>query len=1118
MKFYNNTELLLEKKESAYFLPLSQLATITTEELESISIIDFQINLYIFESDIFLAPQRIEGSVNSLGDYDSYLIKIQQEEDQLQLNCNCSNKDLRLCAHLATAIKTIQQDENLQLAFKHESRLHILQNKAKEFGWENMENLDHFFQIEYSYGRLHIKPSIELLTYNSANKASLTDKLLTRFSLPIDTSEQEATFLIIEKSRYKKHLSIFLMCAARSQSKIGFKSPILKVDLLEQVKQAKNQEDTLYYLALFGLSNYTFSFDNYQRVLQNPVALPAYLMEERFGNEKITPQKLQSLNFQESPPTVRIEVREVGNFYSMNCKVNIAGQEISSEKLQVFEHLFLFRNCLYCVRTEAESKVLQFFYNNKHQVYLRREQFDDFKADFLDQLENNVAISYSFIKKAPAKMLKEQQLDQPNGFIIYLTELQDFVCISPAVSYGEIEVPVLSRRTIYSTQADGTRYALPRDEFAEHTFIRNIQAQHPDFGQHPEVDYYYLHKNVFLDSDWFLDAFEAWRNEGYRIMGFHKLKNNRYNPHKIHINLHVQSGSDWFDIHCKISFGDQEVHLRDLQKALVNPSKYIPLDDGSLGILPEEWIKRFQQYFRAGEIKNEKIRSAKSNFLFIDECFEKEQLSENTQLEIMQFKEKLANFQGITKITVPSKLQTNLRDYQIEGLQWLNFLDEFGFGGCLADDMGLGKTIQIIAYFLLQLEKGKKGSNLVVVPTSLLFNWQQELARFAPNLRYLVLHGTKRNDTIASCLNYDVVLTSYGTLLADIAELQKIHFNVLILDESQAIKNPNSQRYKAVKLLQARQRIVLTGTPIENNTFDLYAQLSLAVPGLLGSAKRFATDYSTPIDKFGDSKRAQELQRKIAPFILRRTKKQVANELPEKTEMIIYCEMGTEQRAVYEAYKREFQKYLKGIQDDKLPSVSLHILQGLTKLRQLCNAPALLADDAFYSDESAKIDELLRQIDKLQSEHKILVFSQFVGMLDRIKVRLEQAGIAYAYLSGKTQQREEQVHRFQNEKHVRVFLISLKAGGTGLNLTQADYVFLVDPWWNPAVENQAIDRAYRLGQSQHVIAIRLLTPNSIEEKIVQLQQRKQHLADELIGTDQQLFKQLNKDDLLNLLT
>jgi SNF2 family DNA or RNA helicase len=541
----------------------------------------------------------------------------------------------------------------------------------------------------------------------------------------------------------------------------------------------------------------------------------------------------------------------------------------------------------------------------------------------------------------------------------------------------------------------------------------------------------------------------------------------------------------------------------------------VRLGDGTMGVLPEEWIERFSRYFRSGEIVDDRIRTPKSQYALIDELYDDEVLADEVRRELEFYREKVAEFERIHTIEPPKALKAELRDYQKEGLNWLNFLDEFGFGGCLADDMGLGKTVQVLAFILLQREKHGQQTNLVVVPTSLIFNWIDEVSKFAPSLNVLTIHGNSRVKNAADFDNYDIILTSYGTLLSDIHFMKKYRFKSIFLDESQAIKNPESKRYKAARLLQARNRVVLTGTPIENNTFDLYAQLSFAVPGLLGSPKLFADHYAMPIDKFKDSQRALELQKKINPFLLRRTKKQVAKELPEKTEMAIYCEMGAGQRKVYDTFRDEFRRYLSGIKDDPANG-TMHILQGLTKLRQICNSPALLSDQEFYGDESAKMTELLEQIRSKSPNHKILVFSQFVEMLELIRKELEREEISYELLTGKTKNRAQAVDRFQSEKDVRVFLISLKAGGTGLNLTEADYVYIVDPWWNPAVENQAIDRCYRIGQHKNVMAIRLICPDTIEEKILRLQETKRELVNDLIHTDTSILKSLTKEDLIGL--
>src|SRR5690606_14432756 len=493
-----------------------------------------------------------------------------------------------------------------------------------------------------------------------------------------------------------------------------------------------------------------------------------------------------------------------------------------------------------------------------------------------------------------------------------------------------------------------------------------------------------------------------------------------------------------------------------------------------------------------------------------------EVLSEEAQQEINNYKVHFSDFTNIPVVKRPKELKAKLRDYQQEGLNWLNFLDNFNFGGCLADDMGLGKTLQIIAFILSQREKHGHRTNLIVVPTSLLFNWLEEIEKFAPSMKVEVHYGPQREKDVEELNKYEVVLTTYGMLLSDIRILKTFRFNYIFLDEAQAIKNPNSARYKAARLLQARNRVVLTGTPVENNTFDLYGQLSFACPGLLGSKQFFKDTYAIPIDQFAYNKRATELRRKINPFMLRRTKQQVAKELPQKTEMLIYCEMNAEQRLVYDTYERELREFISSKSDDEMQKSSMHVLTGLTKLRQICNSPRLLKEG--YSGENAvKIEVIAEQIENKSENHKILVFSQFVEMLDLIRVELEDRKIVFEYLTGQTKNRGENVRNFQQNKDVRVFLISLKAGGVGLNLTEADYVYLVDPWWNPAVENQAIDRSYRIGQTKNVVAVRLICKDTVEEKIAKLQQKKRKLAQDLIATDATFFNQLSKSELLDIL-
>jgi superfamily II DNA or RNA helicase len=1007
-------------------------------------------------------------------------------------------------------------NSSLQYSFDKEKRHDLLRKNATEKGWHNINDPDELFEIDFAYGRIYVNPKIDFLPYNNQAIATMKQELLPKFQLPNSNPIPIQQFIVLTTDSYSDTPNFHLLEAPLTKQG-HIKSPMTEVIVPEKLRSTHEREEILFYTALLSTKYSSNDIRDYQDILQNPLGLDFYWQKDAWQQHKVKPKNLTLLTIALNPPQIEINVQQKGDFYVMNCLIKLDNQSLTSKNTKHYGNFIICKNSLYCLSNKTEQNVLRFFKEHNHEVYLQQDQFGSFKKDFLDQLENKIKVSYSFIKPASKSLIKTHALDAISRPVIYLSESGDFVLITPVISYGNVEVPILSKRTLYNTAPDGSLCTVERDDATEQRFVRAIQAQHPTFDKWPQTEFYYLPKKEFLDEGWFISSFEAWRGEGFSISGFNQLKNNYFNEHPIKVRTSVQSGIDWFDIHADISFGKQKVNLKQIQKSIVNKNRYIELGDGTKGILPQEWMDKFSNYFRSGEINDGAIRTHKSNFQLIDDLFEQKVLAQEVQIEILQYKEKLANFHAISNVSIPKKLKAVLRDYQKEGLNWLNFLDEFGFGGCLADDMGLGKTVQIIAYFLTQHEKGNRQTNLVIVPTSLLFNWQKELEKFAPHLKYHVLYGTNRKKDPIDISKNHLILTTYGTLLSDIEFLKKQAFNIIVLDESQAIKNPESKRYKAVRLLNGRQRLVLTGTPVENNTFDLYAQMSFALRGLFGTAKRFADDYSTPIDKFQDSKRAAELQRKIHPFVLRRTKKQVAKELPEKIEMVVYCEMGNEQKRVYDTYKYEFQKYLSGIDAEELHSSSLHILQGLTKMRQICNSPSLLSDEEYYGSQSAKLDEILEQVTALKDAHKILIFSQFVGMLDLIKARLEQEDIGYAYLTGKTKKREEQVVLFQEDEQTRVFLISLKAGGTGLNLTRAEYVFLVDPWWNPAVENQAIDRAYRIGQQNKVIAIRFITPDSIEEKIMELQQHKRQLADDLIRTDDNMLKQLTKDDLLDLL-
>ncbi|MFI4941176.1 MAG: DEAD/DEAH box helicase, partial [Burkholderiales bacterium] len=478
---------------------------------------------------------------------------------------------------------------------------------------------------------------------------------------------------------------------------------------------------------------------------------------------------------------------------------------------------------------------------------------------------------------------------------------------------------------------------------------------------------------------------------------------------------------------------------------------------------------------------------------------------------------RLGTFDGICAVAAPAGLHASLRDYQSEGLAWMQFLREYNLAGILADDMGLGKTIQTLAHILMEKEAGRLDRPaLVVAPTSLMGNWQDEAARFTPSLRVMLLHGAERLERFEQMAQYDIVLTTYALLPRDEDKLRLQPFHLLILDEAHYIKNPRSKAAQTAGLLQARHRLCLTGTPLENHLGELWSQLHFLLPGLLGRERDFNRDFRYPIEKFGDAGRRDFLTRRLKPFMLRRTKDAVARELPPKTEMVRSIVLGGAQRDLYETVRLAMDKKVgDAIRQRGAARSHIIILEALLRLRQVCCDPRLVALGKAWDDAapSAKLTELLEMLDELLAENrKILIFSQFTSMLALIEAKLKARDIGYALLTGDTKDRAGAVRSFQ-QGEVPVFLISLKAGGVGLNLTAADTVIHYDPWWNPAAENQATDRAWRIGQDKPVFVYKLIAKGTLEEKIQLLQQKKAALAGTILNGGESQGIKITQEDL-----
>ncbi len=793
--------------------------------------------------------------------------------------------------------------------------------------------------------------------------------------------------------------------------------------------------------------------------------------------------------------------------YEMEAWVKVSGHQVPVTSNEADSSLiFLYNDNLYLwQKTEDVNLVDRFL--SKGKLTFSRDEWQDQVRRFILPLTKDYAVEFD------SSLVSEIRDGDPEKRVV-LQEKGDYLVFQPVFSYKGFETKPGGKDDLIIPSGDKVMI-VHRAKDKETAFVHKLELLHSNFIRPEGGNQLALKGNDVLKNNWFFLFVDAMKEMKVPVFGYEALKNFRFNTAKPQTRIHISSNTDWFDARVDIFFGDQKVTIADVKKALANRQQFVPLNDGTLGILPEEWIKKYSLLFRVGEGKQDQLRLSKYHMSVIDELYE-ERNEEELVVQLEEKYDSLKLFNKIKEIPVPEHLQHVLRPYQEHGFHWINYLREIGWGGILADDMGLGKTVQALSYMHYYRYTTGKLNALVVCPTTLMFNWENEIKKFTPALSYHIHHGADRSKSKELFRETEIVITTYGTLRSDIKMLVDIPFDYVILDESQAIKNPASKVTKAAGLLRAKNRLCMSGTPLQNNTFDIFAQMNFLNPGMLGSIEFFRQEFSIPIDKFGEQDRKDHLRKILYPFILRRTKEQVAKDLPEKIETILYCEMEDEQRNIYEAYRNDFRdKILGTIETQGINRSQLTILQGLMKLRQICDSTAILNEQEKFPNHSIKLEELGREITENISNHKALVFSQFLGMLALIREKLKELGVDHEYFDGSTSaiDREKAIQRFQNDENCRVFLISLKAGGVGLNLTAADYVYIVDPWWNPAVEQQAIDRTHRIGQTKNIMAYRMICKDTIEDKILQLQDKKRMLAKDLITDDEGFVKSLTKADV-----
>jgi len=730
------------------------------------------------------------------------------------------------------------------------------------------------------------------------------------------------------------------------------------------------------------------------------------------NNKPFTTANLQKAELVFNPIQPCFKVEREADSYTIYAQVNLPEGKISLEENHAKSHfVFQYHHQFFVWKNRADLKwVESFMPSGFNQISL--DQWPAFLQSTLLPLSKSYAVELGNVKQEKLRGVKPQ-------LQILLKEDREYLLFEPLFLYNDILVTIDDGQSVIQQKGDKI-IILERDLAAERSLIGIIEQLHSGFIRPNEGNVLALKGAEVLRNNWFFLFVDTLKEKQIPIFGSENLKQFKFNTAKPITKLYISSNTDWFDAKVEISFGDQKVSVQDIKNMLSNKQQFVPLKDGSLGLLPEKWLNKYSLLFKVGEGKADNLKLSKYHFSIIDELYEQRD-EEELIFKLEEKYEKIREKYSIADVAPPGHLSPILRPYQVSGFQWLNYLHDVQWGGILADDMGLGKTIQTLSFLQHLKEKNGKLLALVVCPTTLLYNWQNELKKFTPSLTFQIHHGGTRSKSQLFKDPVEVIITTYGTLRSDIKMFSEVKFDYVILDESQAIKNPSSKVTKAACLLQATNKLCLSGTPLQNNTFDIYAQMNFLNPGMLGTVEYFKHNFSMPIDKFDEKEQKEHLRKFVFPFILRRTKEQVAKDLPEKQEMVLYCEMGDAQRKIYEAYRNDYRDKLIGMVEEKgIQKSQLSILQGLMKLRQICDSPAIIKDEA-YPNESVKLTELTREIAENIGDHKALVFSQFLGMLSLIKEQLTKLGIDYEYLM--------EVAVFKKEKkQLNVFKMIQNAG------------------------------------------------------------------------------------------
>lgn len=697
-----------------------------------------------------------------------------------------------------------------------------------------------------------------------------------------------------------------------------------------------------------------------------------------------------------------------------------------------------------------------------------------------------------------------QQVDQSGGLHFTLTHslsgvpvefVRDFDITRFAV-VNEAENTIVVRNVQYDSLPDDRKSV-------GGALVRYRKELGPDTLLHDDENGFILGKTL---AELFLSRELGNLARRFVLFGAEKLRVYKVRAAHPKLKLRLGHGIDFLRGEASLEIEGEQFSLWDVMAQYAKHS-YVTLSDGTHAVLNTDYLAKL------GRLIKKQDKGVKVSFFDLPLV---EELIEQTGAEtpFPEAREVFLGFNSLARKRLGSPpINGTLRPYQMDGLKWLDYLHGHGLGGCLADDMGLGKTVQTIS-LLSRIYPTRKTPSLLVMPRSLLFNWQHEIRQFCPGLSFYVFHGANRD--LDAAMRQHLVLTTYGMVRNHAEEIAKRRFHCVILDESQAIKNTNSQTTRAVLMLKAQCRLALSGTPMENDLGELYSLFRFLNPAMFGSAEQFNRDYAVPIHHHNDKDAARELRKKIYPFILRRLKRDVIKDLPEKIEQILYVDMSPDQQRFYETRRRFYYEVIKRrIAEDGLGKNQFFILEALMELRQIATIPEAETDGAIISPKRESLVESIA--DAVLNGHKAIVFTNFIAAIELVADDLQNRDIKYLTMTGATSNRETLVTQFQTDDSIKVFLMTLKTGGVGLNLAAADTVFIFDPWWNVAAELQAVDRTHRIGQDRTVFAYKLIARNSIEEKTIQLQQRKKELFDAVISSDGSGLKALTEEDLDTIL-